>query len=267
MFVGGVERLAVADAGSEVASSDGGGSTGSAGVDAVAPAESASRPPTSQTEPGTVEVDPPGTVPGGTTPSDTLPVNTAPVTTVPGQAPPPDTTPVETVPVDVPAETIPVETVPVDPPEPEVAVLVDVRADFWWSWDEDGSIWLLPAYTFTDTEGRTHTVAAVTDEYLIVVEAPVPVEPMPMPDPDVPQTSPEPQVDPAEPVDTPSKVDTSGVVGLTVDEATKVLAERGLTLRVAREDGEDLAVTMDFVETRVNVATEDGVITEVLSVG
>ena len=57
-----------------------------------------------------------------------------------------------------------------------VATLVDVRADFWWAWDADGSVWLLPAYTFTDTEERTHTVPAVTDEYLVVQDV-APTEP------------------------------------------------------------------------------------------
>ena len=37
-------------------------------------------------------------------------------------------------------------------PEPVVATLVDVKADLWWVWDADNSVWLLPAYTFTDTE-------------------------------------------------------------------------------------------------------------------
>ena len=51
--------------------------------------------------------------------------------------------------------------------EPEVATLVDVRPDFWWAWDPDGSVWLLPAYTFIDTQDRPHTVPAITDEYLV----------------------------------------------------------------------------------------------------
>ena len=54
------------------------------------------------------------------------------------------------------------------------------------------------------------------------------------------------------------------------DAAT--LEDAGLTLRVVKRDGEDLAATMDFVENRVNVAVEtqdDGteVVTEVVSTG
>ena len=54
---------------------------------------------------------------------------------------------------------------------------VDVKADLWWVWDADNSVWLLPAYTFTDTEGNVFTVPAVTDEYMIVVEPTI--EPQP----------------------------------------------------------------------------------------
>ena len=62
------------------------------------------------------------------------------------------------------------------------------------------------------------------------------------------------------------------IVGKTVDEATATLQGAGLTLRVVKRDGEDLASTADYVPTRVNVAVEtqaDGTekVTEVVSVG
>jgi beta-lactam-binding protein with PASTA domain len=62
------------------------------------------------------------------------------------------------------------------------------------------------------------------------------------------------------------------VVGDSVDDATATLEAAGFTLRVVQRDGEDLPATMDFVETRVNVAVEtqdDGteVVTEVVSTG
>jgi beta-lactam-binding protein with PASTA domain len=67
-------------------------------------------------------------------------------------------------------------------------------------------------------------------------------------------------------------VDVPDVIGDSVEDATATLEEAGLTLRVVRRDGEDLAATLDFVEDRVNVAVEtqdDGteVVTEVVSVG
>ena len=66
--------------------------------------------------------------------------------------------------------------------------------------------------------------------------------------------------------------DIPDVVGESVEDATATLEEAGFTLRVVKRDGEDLAVTADFVENRVNVAVEtqdDGseVVTEVVSVG
>jgi len=62
------------------------------------------------------------------------------------------------------------------------------------------------------------------------------------------------------------------IVGQTVDEATATLQGAGLTLRVVKRDGEDLAGTADYVTTRVNVAVEtqaDGTekVTQVVSVG
>jgi hypothetical protein len=62
------------------------------------------------------------------------------------------------------------------------------------------------------------------------------------------------------------------VVGDSVDAATETLEAAGFTLRVVRRDGEDLPVTADFLEERVNVAVEtqdDGteVVTEVVSTG
>jgi hypothetical protein len=62
------------------------------------------------------------------------------------------------------------------------------------------------------------------------------------------------------------------VVGLSVQEATTKLEAAGFTLRVVRRDGEELASTADFLENRVNVATEtkdDGteVVTAVVNIG
>lgn len=171
-----------------------------------------------------------------------------------------------------------VQTMPIDDgsipptPEPIVATLVDVKADLWWVWDADNSVWLLPAYTFTDTEGNVFTVSAVTDEYMIVVEPtiepqPVPAEPI---DPVVvdPPTSDPATSDPA----TSDKVtpDPAGLdefVGVPLPEFEEVAERYGFTTRVARQDGVDLPVTMDYSDSRVNVAVKDGIVTEVISIG
>ena len=67
-------------------------------------------------------------------------------------------------------------------------------------------------------------------------------------------------------------VDVPDIVGESVEDATATLEDAGLTLRVIKRDGEDLAGTADFVPTRVNVAVEtqdDGTeqVTEVINVG
>jgi beta-lactam-binding protein with PASTA domain len=67
-------------------------------------------------------------------------------------------------------------------------------------------------------------------------------------------------------------VNVPDIIGDTVAEATTKLEAEGLTLRIIRRDGEDLAATADFLENRVNVAVEtqdDGteVVTAVISTG
>jgi hypothetical protein len=150
--------------------------------------------------------------------------------------------------------------------EPVVATLVDVKADLWWVWDADGSVWLLPAYTFTDANGNAFTVPAVTEEFMIVVEPPT-IEPQPEPVP-------------AEPVD-PVVIDppTSGVVappdptvldklvGMSLDEFQQLAKEYGFSVRVARQDGVDQPMTMDYSDSRVNVAVEGDVVTAIVSIG
>lgn len=87
--------------------------------------------------------------------------------------------------VAMPAPDAPVECVtdpcePAPPAEPEV---IDIRLTGvtkvlmqWWS--ADGTVWLLPAYRFTDPDGAWYPVLAVTDEYL-----PAQPEPVPLPEP------------------------------------------------------------------------------------
>ena len=60
---------------------------------------------------------------------------------------------------------------------------------------------------------------------------------------------------------------TAVLVGLTEAEAHDAAAEHGWTVRVARLDGEDQPLTMDFREDRVNVEITDGTVTSIVSVG
>jgi hypothetical protein len=162
-------------------------------------------------------------------------------------------------------------------PQPIVVTLVDVQADVWWAWDVDGSMWLLPAYRFIDTDGGWHVVPAVTDEFLIQVEPEVvtgepgvvtgepgvpPVEPMP--------GDTVPLDDPTQPPTDPALFDSSVLepfVGLTLKEFTDEAEALGASVRVVEQDGVALAVTEDFGFSRVNVAVDGEIVTRIVNVG
>jgi hypothetical protein len=135
-------------------------------------------------------------------------------------------------------------------------------------WAADGTVWLLPGYAFTGADGMMANVLAVEDQYLEQAEPEVLPEVVPLPAP-MPAETAVPGTDgvgePVPVVD--AGFDGSTLVGLTVDEASKLAEASGWTVRVAREDGVDLAVTMDYRDNRFNVAVEAGVVTEVVSIG
>lgn len=145
---------------------------------------------------------------------------------------------------------------PVEPGagEPIEVSVTGVRADLTVIWDVDDTVWLLPAYTYTNSDGIVATVAAVTDDYLVY--------------PDVPAAE---TVDPAESgeaaSDDPSVVsEPPDVVGLNEDEATRLATGAGWTVRVVSIDGVDQAVTADLRSDRINLTLESGRVVSV-SVG
>ena len=159
---------------------------------------------------------------------------------------------------------MPVESIP--EPEGRVVTLVDVQPDLWWAWDVDGSVWLLPAYRFIDTEGGWHVVPAVTDEFLIEVEPPVMIdEPLPMPEPmpvDPPTAEP-PAID-------PELFDATQVepfLGLPLADFTARAEELGASVRVVEQDGEQLPATMDYSPSRINVSMTGDVVVGIVNVG
>jgi hypothetical protein len=60
---------------------------------------------------------------------------------------------------------------------------------------------------------------------------------------------------------------TEQLLGLALPDAERLAGESDCAVRVVERDGEPLAVTMDFSPTRINVAVEDGLVTEVQSLG
>ena len=57
------------------------------------------------------------------------------------------------------------------------------------------------------------------------------------------------------------------LVGLSESDAIARAGVQGWSVRVAQRNGEVLAVTEDFSETRVNVAVEGGKVSSILSIG
>ncbi|NBV03983.1 MAG: hypothetical protein EBS10_07400 [Acidimicrobiia bacterium] len=159
-------------------------------------------------------------------------------------------------------------------PDPITVTVVDVAPDLWWTMDVEGNVWLIPAYAFTGDDGGVYTVPAVTDEYL-VEEIPVAVDPIIEP---TPEPAPEP-VDPIiEPAPAPEESTPSEAVEMlmaileeegpmTEDQFSGLADSLGLTVRVVRLDGEDLAITMDLSPTRVNVEVADGLVVAVINLG
>ena len=56
-------------------------------------------------------------------------------------------------------------------------------------------------------------------------------------------------------------------LGLSVDQAQEKAQEQGHSIRVSMVDGNSSIVTMDLRSNRVNVATENGLITKIFTNG
>jgi hypothetical protein len=146
-----------------------------------------------------------------------------------------------------------------DAPAPEVqeVSIVGVEEELVTLYGADGSIYLVPGYTFiaaADEYGYVgrYTVSALPDEYMQVTDA---VDAVPATDVPVPDTAVAlPSVDPAvEPDMTVAQEVADSVVGMSEAEATKTAEAKGLTVRVGSRDGEDFALTMDYRTDRVTL--------------
>jgi hypothetical protein len=154
-----------------------------------------------------------------------------------------------------------------DAPAPEVqeVSIVAVEEELVTLYGADGSIYLVPGYTFIAAEdefgyvGR-YTVSALPDEYMQVTDA---VDAVPATDVPVPDTAVAlPSVDPAvEPDMTVAQEVADSVVGMSEAEATKTAEAKGLTVRVGSRDGEDFPLTMDYRTDRVTLTVKDDKVT------
>lgn len=61
--------------------------------------------------------------------------------------------------------------------------------------------------------------------------------------------------------------DATEIVGESLQQAERAAQEQGCSVREVERDGEGLAVTEDFRPDRVNVTTENGDVTRIVSLG
>lgn len=163
---------------------------------------------------------------------------------------------------DVVAETYPVTDAPA--PEIQEVSIVGVEEELVTLYGADGSIYLVPGYTFIAAEdeygyaGR-YTVSALPDEYMQVTDA---VDAVPATDVPVPDTAVAPAVDPAvDPDMSVAQEVADSVVGMSEAEATKTAEAKGLSVRVGSRDGEDFPLTMDYRTDRVTLTVKDDKVT------
>ena len=172
---------------------------------------------------------------------------------------------------DVPTSDVVTETYPVtDAPAPEIqeVSIVGVEEELVTLYGADGSIYLVPGYTFIAAEdeygyaGR-YTVSALPDEYMQVTDAvdAVPATDVPVPDTAVAMPSVDPTVAPDMSV---AKEVADSVVGMSEAEATKTAEAKGLTVRVGSRDGEDFPLTMDYRTDRVTLTVKADKVTAVV---
>jgi len=155
---------------------------------------------------------------------------------------------------DVVTETYPVTDAPA--PEIQEVSIIGVEEELVTLYGADGSIYLVPGYTFIAAEdeygyaGR-YTVSALPDEYMQVADA---VDAVPATDVPVPDTAVAPAVDPAVDPDMSVAQDVAdSILGMSEAEATKTAEAKGLSVRVGSRDGEDFPLTMDYRTDRVTL--------------
>ena len=150
---------------------------------------------------------------------------------------------------------------------PDVVVkITGVKKSLLLIWTAKGVPVLLPAYTYSNSDGDVGQVIAVQDKYIKKQEVESPSDSVPAPAPGT-DTVPVEQVPPVSISPTPiaevSQEQAATLVGLTEDEATKVAQGNGWTIRVVSRDGEQFMLTTDYSFSRVNISVVASLVTEV----
>jgi hypothetical protein len=168
-----------------------------------------------------------------------------------------------------------VDCAPIDA-EPVTIHLNSVKADLTMVWASDNTIWLLPAYSFGAADGGIYSVIAVQDAFIQQSEPAIVtdpgVDPGLVPTPETAVAVPPNAAGCAtvasgtEPALSVEQV-AEAVVGHCLTDAQKLAERYGYQVRVVRQDGEDLAATADFSESRINVSVKGDIVIEVVSIG
>lgn len=179
--------------------------------------------------------------------------------------------PIEPAPVDTsaPFEPLPPETILIDPgtidTTPIVVTLTDPAPSLEMMWADDGTIWLLPGYTFQSTDGGIYSVLAVPDEFIQQAQPELlPVDALPV-DTVVIDTVPVDTVVQASPMTLEQAA--AILVGLVEADAASAATAAGIEMRVVQIDAVPQPVTEDYRIGRYNVSVDGGVVTAVLSNG
>jgi hypothetical protein len=167
---------------------------------------------------------------------------------------------------DVAAETYPVTDAPA--PEVQEVSIIGVEEELVTLYGADGSIYLVPGYTFIAAEdeygyaGR-YTVSALPDEYMQVADAvnEVPLSIAPETAAPAVEGSTGAAVDPTAAI-TQESADV--LVGMAEADATQAAESKGWVVRIGSRDGEDFALTMDYRTDRVTLTVKADKVTAVV---
>lgn len=149
---------------------------------------------------------------------------------------------------------------------PDVVVkITGVKNSLLLIWTAKGVPVLLPAYTYSNSDGDVGQVIAVQDKYIKKQGVESPSDSIPasgigtVPVDQVPPVS----ISAPAPSAEVTQQQAATLVGLTEDEATKMAQEKGWTIRVAARDGEQFMLTADYSLSRVNITVVASLVTEV----